>query len=221
MNSPLPYLSIEHAYTRHSKRRVISKLGQAASWCLFGDSHVLKTDQPGVDHPGRRALWSKVAVGVALGRVGLWWDPDAVAVLYFKKEKGWSTGPVQLDHPGSRRRVAESHLRTIRARRALDHPPWSKVVQGGPAWSRVVQSEFTARQAFLRGPRRAGMVSCDSCSSSSSLTIANRMPDASVRRDAPCTDPKTRVSRCHRWHQQVKLEVARSCDVRPRMRATD
>ena len=76
-------------------------------------------------------------------------------ILTLKKEKGWSSGPVQLDHPGSRRRVVESHLQTIRARRALDHPPWSKVVQGGPAWSRVVQSESSRVGPSLRADSAA------------------------------------------------------------------
>ena len=71
-------------------------------------------------------------------------------ILTIKKEKGWSSGPVQLDHPGWRRKVAQSHLQAISGRRPLDHPPWSKVVQGGPVWSGVVQSEYTPRRAPLR-----------------------------------------------------------------------
>ena len=59
---------------------------------------------------------------------------------YYKKKYRWSSGPVQLDHPGWRRKVAQSHLQAISGRRPLDHPPWSSVVQGGPGWSRVVQS---------------------------------------------------------------------------------
>ena len=102
---------------------------------------------PDLGEPPRVGGPPRLSGAVAVGECG--GDDDT----YFKKEKGWSTGPVQLDHPGSRRRVAESHFQAIRARRALDHPPWSKVVQGGPAWSRVVQtvqSEFTPRRASLR-----------------------------------------------------------------------
>ena len=37
----------------------------------------------------------------------------------------------------------------------MDHPPWSKVVQGGPAWSRVVQSESSRVGPSLRADSAA------------------------------------------------------------------
>ena len=67
------------------------------------------------------------------------WVCGADDDTYFKKENRWSSGPVQLDHPGWRRKVAQSHLQAISGRRPLDHPPRSSVVQPGPVGSRVVQ----------------------------------------------------------------------------------
>ena len=54
-------------------------------------------------------------------------------------------------HPGWRRRVAESHLQAILARRPLDHPP---LVQGGPGWSSLVQGGPVGVQSG-RAPLRA------------------------------------------------------------------
>ena len=116
-----------------------------------------------VDHPsahlfGRRldrtsaARRGSAAHHASAGQVR-WVSGAVMMILTLKKENRWSSGPVQLDHPGWRHKVAQSHFQAISGRRPLDHPPWSKVVQGGPAWSRVVQtvqSEYTPRRAFLR-----------------------------------------------------------------------
>ena len=59
------------------------------------------------------------------------------------------------DLGGWRRNRVESHLQTIPRRRSLDHPPWSKVVQPGPRWSRVVHSQPSEQRggAWLGEPR--------------------------------------------------------------------
>ena len=58
------------------------------------------------------------------------------------------------DIGGWRRNRVESHLQTIPRRRSLDHPPWSKVVQPGPRWSRVVHSAERAAGRRVAGASR-------------------------------------------------------------------
>ena len=42
-----------------------------------------------------------------------WVSVAVMMILTLKKKKGWSSGPVQLDHPGWRRKVAQSHFQAI------------------------------------------------------------------------------------------------------------
>ena len=42
-----------------------------------------------------------------------WVSVAVMMILTLKKKTGWSSGPVQLDHPGWRRKVVESHFQAI------------------------------------------------------------------------------------------------------------
>ena len=42
-----------------------------------------------------------------------WVSVAVMMTLTLKKENRWSSGPVQLDHPGWRRKVAQSHFQAI------------------------------------------------------------------------------------------------------------
>ena len=42
-----------------------------------------------------------------------WVCVAVMMILTLKKENRWSSGPVQLDHPGSRCKAVQSHLQAI------------------------------------------------------------------------------------------------------------
>ena len=76
-----------------------------------------------MDHPsahlfGRRldrtsaARRSSAAHHASAGQVR-WVGVAVMMILTLKKKKGWSSGPVQLDHPRWRRKVAQSHFQAI------------------------------------------------------------------------------------------------------------